>query len=53
NRAAVRCTFVPNFPDELTILNGEMLDILQEFDDGWVLCVNSRGEKGMVPLECL
>ncbi|KAJ3750386.1 hypothetical protein DFH05DRAFT_1409835 [Lentinula detonsa] len=53
NRTAVRRTFVPNLPDELTVLNGEMLDILQEYDDGWVLCSNSKGETGMVPLECL
>ncbi|KAJ4486159.1 hypothetical protein J3R30DRAFT_3222299, partial [Lentinula aciculospora] len=53
NRAAVRCTFVPNLPDELTILNGEVLDVLQEYDDEWVLCSNSKGETGMVPLECL
>ncbi|KIK60815.1 hypothetical protein GYMLUDRAFT_118329, partial [Collybiopsis luxurians FD-317 M1] len=49
----VRWTFVPNLLDELTILHGESLDVLQEFDDGWVLCVNGRGEKGMVLLECL
>ncbi|KAJ3999692.1 hypothetical protein F5050DRAFT_876530 [Lentinula boryana] len=53
NRTAVRRTFVPNLPDELTVLNGEMLDVLQEYDDGWVLCSNSKGETGMVPLECL
>ncbi|KAJ3846869.1 hypothetical protein EV368DRAFT_52118 [Lentinula lateritia] len=53
NRAAVRCTFVPNLPDELTVLNGEALDVLQEYDDGWVFCSNSKGERGMVPLECL
>ncbi|KAJ3861056.1 hypothetical protein EV359DRAFT_5460, partial [Lentinula novae-zelandiae] len=53
NRAAVRCTFVPNLPDELTVLNGEVLNVLQEYDDGWVSCSNSKGETGMVPLECL
>jgi len=53
NKASVRCTFVPNLPDELAILNGEVLDVLQEFDDGWALCTNSKGDTGMVPLECL
>ena len=27
--------------------------MLGEYDDGWALCANSRGEQGMVPLECL
>ncbi|KAJ3907392.1 hypothetical protein F5879DRAFT_875726 [Lentinula edodes] len=53
NRATVQCTFVPNLPDELTVLNGEVLNVLQEYDDGWVFCSNSKGETGMVPLECL
>jgi hypothetical protein len=54
NKASVvRYTFVPNLPDELAILNGEVLDVLQEYDDGWALCTNSKGEMGMVPLECL
>lgn len=53
NRAIVRCTFVPNLPDELTIVNGEELDVLQEYDDGWAFCSNRRGERGMVPVECL
>ncbi|KAF5390159.1 hypothetical protein D9757_002921 [Collybiopsis confluens] len=53
NQATVRCTFVPNLPDELSIVNGEELDVLQEYDDGWAFCSNSRGERGMVPVECL
>ncbi|KAF9076324.1 hypothetical protein BDP27DRAFT_1143408, partial [Rhodocollybia butyracea] len=53
NRAVVRCTFVPSLPDELTILNGEVLDVLSEYDDGWALCSNGRGDTGMVPLECI
>ncbi|KAJ3719929.1 hypothetical protein C8R42DRAFT_672188 [Lentinula raphanica] len=53
SRATVRYTFVPNLPDELTILDGEVLNVLQEYDDGWVLCSNDKGETGMVPLECL
>jgi hypothetical protein len=27
--------------------------VVAEYDDGWVLCSNASGEKGMVPLECL
>ncbi|KAG6807030.1 hypothetical protein H0H92_009100 [Tricholoma furcatifolium] len=51
--AKVRSTFVPTLPDELNINAGDMLRILSEYDDGWALCCNVRGEKGMVPLECL
>ena len=29
------------------------LGVLGEFDDGWALCANTRGEQGVVPLECL
>jgi hypothetical protein len=49
----VRMTFVSQLPDELAITPGETLYIRTEFDDGWALCVNSRGKEGMVPLECV
>ncbi|KAG6861538.1 hypothetical protein C0995_015271 [Termitomyces sp. Mi166 len=51
--AKVRATFIPTLPDELTISSGEMVRIHMEYDDGWGLCSNARGETGMVPLECL
>ena len=51
--AYVRCTFVPSLPDELSITTGEMVRVVGEFDDGWALCANARGEQGVVPLECL
>ncbi|KAH0583542.1 hypothetical protein J132_09689 [Termitomyces sp. J132] len=51
--AKVRATFIPTLPDELTISSGEMVRIHVEYDDGWCLCSNARGEMGMVPLECL
>jgi len=51
--AAVRCTFIPNLPDELSITTGEVVRVLDEYDDGWALCANTRSEQGMVPLECL
>jgi len=53
NGANVKCTFIPTLPDELSISTGEVVRVLAEFDDGWGLCVNGRGEQGMVPLECL
>ena len=49
----VRVTFVPQLPDELAITPGETVYIRTEYDDGWALCVNTRGKQGMVPLECL
>jgi hypothetical protein len=51
--AVVRCTFIPTLPDELQIATGERVRVLAEYDDGWGLCQNARGEQGMVPLECL
>ncbi|KAJ8086103.1 hypothetical protein PM082_004923 [Marasmius tenuissimus] len=49
----VRCTFVPSMEDELSISTGETVRVLQEYDDGWALCLNQQGTQGMVPLECL
>lgn len=51
--AIVRCTFIPSLPDELSISTGEIIRVLNEYDDGWALCANERGEQGVVPLECL
>jgi hypothetical protein len=53
SKALVRVTFVPQLPDELAITPGETVYIRTEFDDGWAWCDNTRGEQGMVPLECL
>ncbi|KAJ7193828.1 hypothetical protein GGX14DRAFT_297353, partial [Mycena pura] len=49
----VRSEYIPSLPDELEIFTGEVVRVQSEFDDGWALCVNTRGERGMVPLECL
>jgi len=51
--AKVKSIFIPTLPDELSISTGEVIRIQVEFDDGWALCSNVRGETGMVPLECL
>ncbi|KAF8559750.1 hypothetical protein OG21DRAFT_1502977, partial [Imleria badia] len=51
--ATVKCTFVPTLPDELSITTGERVFIVEQYDDGWDLCANVRGERGMVPRECL
>jgi len=51
--AKVQRGFLPTLPDELQIQQGEMIEILKSFDDGWALCLNQTGEKGVVPIECL
>lgn len=51
--AHVRCTYIPNLPDELSVTVGEMVRVLNEYDDGWALCINARNEQGVVPSECL
>ncbi|KAJ7355867.1 hypothetical protein DFH08DRAFT_510215 [Mycena albidolilacea] len=53
NAATVRYEFIPSLPDELSITTGETVALVAEYDDGWALCKNARGEQGMVPLECL
>ncbi|KAJ3548289.1 hypothetical protein NMY22_g1314 [Coprinellus aureogranulatus] len=46
-------TFITTLPDELSIAVGESIRVLAEYDDGWALCLNTRGEQGMIPMECL
>jgi len=53
NAAIVKGTFIPTLPDEMSINVGEVVRVLAEYDDGWVLCGNVSGDKGMVPSECL
>ncbi|PFH51686.1 hypothetical protein AMATHDRAFT_103751, partial [Amanita thiersii Skay4041] len=45
--------FEPTLPDELRLSIGETMRVLAEYDDGWGLCENAKGERGMIPLECL
>jgi hypothetical protein len=49
----VRRGFIPSLHDELSISVGETITLVTAYDDGWCLCRNARGERGMVPLECL
>lgn len=51
--SVVVCTFITTLPDELAIGIGEQIRVLAEYDDGWALGMNSSGEQGMIPLECL
>jgi len=50
--AYVARSFVVTLPDELSISIGQMLKVLQVFDDGWAECMTLEGEAGMVPTEC-
>jgi hypothetical protein len=49
----VQCTFMRSLPDELPISVGEMLTVLKEYADGWLLCQNNKGEQGMVTVRSL
>ncbi|KAI9202431.1 uncharacterized protein BJ171DRAFT_476641 [Polychytrium aggregatum] len=40
-------------PDELSIVAGETITVLESFPDGWGLAVNSAGLRGAVPLNFL
>jgi len=52
--------FDPARPDELEVKFGDRLRVLEEYDDGWALCVNMSvsldadqdQKKGMVPMVC-
>ncbi|KAF9449581.1 hypothetical protein P691DRAFT_544902 [Macrolepiota fuliginosa MF-IS2] len=52
-RMKVLLTFVPQSEDELDVKQGEMLQILGIFDDGWCLCKTETGGHGVVPVACL
>ncbi|KAJ6542173.1 kinase-like domain-containing protein [Mycena vulgaris] len=49
----VRYEYAPKLPDELFITTGEVMRMLSEYTDGWALCEDVRGKKGLVPVECL
>lgn len=53
SEAVVNRGFIPTLPDELSVTAGDRIRVLAQYDDGWALCVNGRGEQGMVPQECL
>lgn len=53
SEAVVNRGFIPTLPDELSVTAGDRIRVLAQYDDAWALCVNGRGEQGMVPQECL
>ncbi|KAH9928487.1 uncharacterized protein BXZ73DRAFT_102328 [Epithele typhae] len=55
-RMLVEHTFVPSLADELSIKVGDVLQMLEEYEDEWCLVerIGSRaGERGVVPRFCL
>ncbi|KAF8337597.1 uncharacterized protein EI90DRAFT_2669586 [Cantharellus anzutake] len=49
-------TYVPALLDELNVNVGDLVRVINEFDDGWAYCEmvgNEDGYAGVVPLECL
>jgi len=53
NKMTVVNTFITDLPDELPVAVGQELNVLAEYDDGWIFCSNESGEHGMVPVECV
>ncbi|TFK36358.1 hypothetical protein BDQ12DRAFT_686781 [Crucibulum laeve] len=55
NYANVRHAFnpKPSRADELRLTVGETVRVLAEYDDGFALCMDSHGGRGMAPLTCL
>ncbi|KAI0034624.1 hypothetical protein K488DRAFT_39334, partial [Vararia minispora EC-137] len=50
--AMVQRPFMPTLPDELMVILGESVLVLQAFDDGWVQVRNGRKTVGLIPLDC-
>ncbi|KXN91415.1 hypothetical protein AN958_00677 [Leucoagaricus sp. SymC.cos] len=51
--AVAKLDFEPERPDELPVSAGDYLKVCALYDDGWALCRNNFGGKGMVPTTCL
>ena len=49
-------TFVPTFPDEVSVTSGDAVLLLEEYGDSWCLVqllATSTARRGVVPLSCL
>ncbi|KAI8609247.1 hypothetical protein BC830DRAFT_859389 [Chytriomyces sp. MP71] len=47
----VYTSYIKNMPDEITVVEGDVVQILTRFDDGWTkVCLTRTGAVGMVPL---
>jgi hypothetical protein len=50
----IQLHFHPSMQDELELIQGQLVRMLHEYDDGWALCVRmDRTQQGVVPRTCL
>ncbi|KAL1901129.1 hypothetical protein Cpir12675_000618 [Ceratocystis pirilliformis] len=50
----VKLDFTPSMKDEMELQTGQLVRLLHEYDDGWVLCIRlDRSQQGVVPRTCL
>ncbi|KAG8829830.1 hypothetical protein FRC17_005947 [Serendipita sp. 399] len=50
----VKSTFTPSLPDELSVEIGDVVSVLEVFNDGWARCKKvDTGNVGFVPQSCL
>jgi len=55
----IRRPFMPTMDDELAVLPGDQVRVMQAFDDGWAFVEkmtgagSDRNERGLIPVDCL
>ncbi|EJC98085.1 uncharacterized protein FOMMEDRAFT_71096, partial [Fomitiporia mediterranea MF3/22] len=56
----IRRPFIPTLSDEVAVHRGDVVRVLQAFDDGWVQVekisvanAGTAGERGLIPIDCL
>jgi hypothetical protein len=50
----IQLNFNPSMQDELELIQGQLVRMLHEYDDGWALCMRmDRTQQGVVPRTCL
>ena len=52
-RVTIARPFTPSLHDEIAVVPGDEVIVLQAFDDGWVQVRNAAKDVGLVPLDCL
>ena len=58
NVATIKRPFVPTLSDELFVARGDIIRVIQTFDDGWVYVAklnvsNGDPDLGLIPVDCL
>jgi hypothetical protein len=48
----VKRPFMPTLLDELAVMQGDTVAVLEVYEDGWAKICNGRLETGFVPLDC-